>query len=130
MSDTILDGLKLAEAKWKSAIGADKLLKLHYAKEIHEYGLFSLNQLAKIVRLSPREVSAKLKANSGGGRFEPETLSTLIILRQTYLRNDPVRPSLIEVALEGGTSYSCLVRLTGIPYSTYYKYARKEEREN
>lgn len=122
MEDRLLAGLKLAELYWKKSELADKPLKIEFAKQLNGHEMFSLNQLAKIVRLNPRELSGKLESMSGGGRFEPECLGALISMRQLRLLGEPIKPRLIELVVNNGTSYSCAVELTGIPYSTYYKH--------
>lgn len=123
MEDRLLTGLKLAELYWKKSELADKALKIEFAKLLNGHEMFSLNQLAKIVRLNPRELSGKVEPMSGGGRFEPECLGALIQIRELRLRRDPIKPRLIEMVVNNGCSYSCAVSLTGIPYTTYYKYA-------
>lgn len=122
MEDRLLAGLKLAESYWKKSEMADKPIKIHFAKLLNEYEMFSLHQLGKIVRLSPRELSGKLAPKNGGGRFEAETLGALVRIRELRLRGASITPTLLRMVTEGGTSFSCLTSLTGIPYSTYYKY--------
>jgi hypothetical protein len=101
---------------------ADRKLKLDMARELHGFELFSLNQLAKIVRINVKFIAAGLKKNAAGGKFEPEALSTLIAIRQIQLtRGERVPRSLLRIALEADTSFSCVVRLTGISYGSYYK---------
>lgn len=122
MEDTKLTGLKMAEFYWRKAFYADKGTKIAYAEDLHKYAMFSLSQIAKVVRLQTVELTrAGMKANSKGGRFEPETLSALISMRQYKLTGERVPARLIEITAEGGTSWSCAASLTGIPYSNYYK---------
>lgn len=123
MEDRLLSGLKMAEMYWKKAELADKPVKIEFAKLLNDYEMFSLHQLGKIVRLNPRELSGKVEPKNGGGRFEAECLGALIKMRELRLRNQPITPTLIEMVVQGGCSFSCAVNLTGIPYTTYYKYA-------
>jgi hypothetical protein len=110
------------------ARNADKEHKVSMARELYEYEMFSLTQLAKIVRLNTRTVAMHLSKNSVGGRFSPEALTSLIAMRQQQLQRERVTPSLLRVVLESGTSFSCAVALTGISYSSYYKDVPKEFR--
>lgn len=122
MEDKKLACLKLADNYWRKTFYAEKPLKLEYAKELHGFGLLSLTQLAKIVRLTAVELTRDgLKPNSNGGRFEPETLTALISMRNSRVLGEKVPVRLIELCVEGGTSWSCAAKLTGVPFSTYYK---------
>lgn len=120
MEDHILSGLLKAEAYWKKASMADKLTKIDMAKELNDLKMFSLNQLAKIVRIPARELSSRMKAQSGGGRFEPETLSALAIVRRKKLAGESIPQALLQLIVEGDTSLSCACELTKIAYSTHY----------
>lgn len=129
MEDRLLSGLRLANKYWMESRNADKELKLTMARELHGYSMFSLNQLAKIVRINVKYVAGALKKNAIGGKFEPEVLSTLIAIRQVQMtRGERVSKSLLRIALDNDTSYSCVVRLTGISYGSYYKDVPKEYR--
>lgn len=129
MEDRNLAGLRLAKQYWVESRHADRQLKLDMARELHGFELFSLNQLAKIVRINVKFIAAQLKKNAVGGKFEPEVLSTLVAIRQVQItRGERVPKSLLRIALENGTSYSCVVRLTGISYGSYYKDVPKEYR--
>lgn len=121
--DKKLAALRAADDAWAKALYASKPEKLGLAAELHRHELFSLPQIAKIVRLNARYVYDELTPNAakGGGRFDPATLSTLYRIRQARVLEQAVPPALIRVAIKGGTSYSCLVKLTDIPYATYHK---------
>ena len=121
MSDERLLALKYAEICWKRTFYAEREAKLYYAEELHAYGIFSLNQLAKIVRLEPVALTRHgLKPNAGGGRFEPESLSMLVSLRKSKIEGNKLPVNLVATCMESGTSWSCAANLTGIPYSSYY----------
>jgi hypothetical protein len=128
LEDRQLAGLQLAHRYWLESRNADNTIKRSFARDIHAFELFSLNQLAKIVRTNVKNVAMELKANSGGGRFEPEALSTLVAIRKCVLEGTRVAPSLLRIALGAGCSYSCVVTLTGIKYSSYYREIPKEFR--
>lgn len=123
--DRRLEALELAQRTWAKTYREDdytKLQKIELAKELHEYALFSLNQLGKIVRLPAVTLTrAGLQSNASGGRFDPQTLTTLIAMRKTKMLGERCPARLIEVCVEGGTSWSCAATLTGIAYSNYYK---------
>lgn len=122
MNDKKLDCLKMADLYWRKAFYAHRDIKIAYAKDLHEYGLFSLSQLAKIVRLRTVDLTrAGLKANAKGGRFEPETLTALISMRQSRLLEEKIPTRLVEIVVNGGTSWSCAAALTGLAYATYAK---------
>lgn len=125
MEDKKLEALQLAQHLWSKSY--DDSLKpvdrISMAMELHKYGMFSLNQLSKIVRISTVTLTrSRLESNSTGGRFEPETLTSLIAMRRSKLKGERVPVKLIEICVEGGTSWSCAAKLTGISYSNYYKH--------
>ena len=128
MEDRQLAGLRLAKQYWMDARIAPKDIKLEFAKELHTFNLFSLNQIAKIVRINVKYVAAILKKNAVGGKFEPEALSSLIIMRQMQLSGQRIQPSLLRLVLDTGTTFSCTVALTGISYGSYYRDVPKAHR--
>jgi hypothetical protein len=125
LEDKLLEALELAGDIWeKSALG-DKMEKLGYAAQLNRFGVFSLPQIAKVVRINSRFLYEEMKPKADkGGRFDPQTLSTLVRIRRCRLERKVVPHALIRTGIEGGTSYSCMVKLTGIPYSKYYEVAR------
>ena len=114
MEDRNLAALKLAKQYWLEARNADTKHKLQLAADLHQFELFSLNQLAKIVRINIKYVAGVLKSNAKGGRFEPEALSSLIAMRNCVLNNTRVQPSLLRLTLEAGVSYSCAVTFNSV----------------
>lgn len=133
MEDRQLAGLQLAHRYWLESRNADNTIKRAFARELHGFEMFSLNQLAKIVRMNVKYIALELKSNSGGGRFEPEALTALISIRKNELSGTRTQPSLLRLCLEGGCSFTCIVTLTGIKYSSYYievpKKFKREEKE-
>lgn len=122
MEDVKLEALELAEYYWRKSFYEGKLTKLAYAEDLHRYGIFSLSQIAKIVRTHTSELGRHgLTKNGKGGRFEPESLAGLIQLRKQKLKDDVVHTHLIKGCVEAGTSWSCVSHLTGISYSSFYK---------
>jgi hypothetical protein len=128
VEDRQLAALKLAQKYWMESRNADRKLKVQMARELHGFELFSLNQLAKIVRTNVKVIAGVLEKNAKGGRFTAETLSSLIIMRQQLLANKRVSPMLLRLALQAGTSFSCIVSLTGLSYGAYYRDIPREFR--
>lgn len=125
-ADTILEALELAGEVWSKTTLGLKEEKLSYAHELHRFRLFSLPQIAKIVRLNSRYIYEELSPNAKkGGRFDPATLSTLARIRRAHIQGQRVPHQLISMGIKGGTSYTCLTALTKIPYSNYYEVARE-----
>lgn len=123
--DKWLEALELGADVWAKADMAGKLEKMGYAADLHRFGVFSLPQIAKIVRLNPKFIYAEFRPNSAkGGRFDPQTLSTLVRIRRAHLEGRKVPDRLIQVGIEGGTSFTCITALAKIPYSKYYDVAR------
>lgn len=126
MEDKLLEALELGDEIWgKSALG-DKLEKLGFAAQLNRLGVFSLPQIAKIVRINSRFLYEEMQSKADkGGRFDPQTLSTLARIRRCKMERKMIPHALIRTGIHGGTSYSCMVRLTGITYSKYYEVARE-----
>lgn len=126
IEDTVLDGLEYANRAWQLSLQASRNEKMSLAEKLHGYEMFSLNQMSKIVRLSPVTLSRVMRPNAGGGRFQPEALSTLMVLRRMYLLRDQPPLRLVMVALNTGTSLNCIAKLTGFPYSSLYERVTRE----
>lgn len=112
--------LKHAQQVWKVTAVADRKDRLAYAQELHVHKLFSLNQLAKITRLSVPTVARALSKNSPGGRFTPESLSSLTYLRKVVIAGEQIPMNLVRSLVEDGTSISEISRLTGAPETQMY----------
>lgn len=122
--DNRLEALEHAHRVWQNSnnLHLTTARKLEMAWELHEHKMFSLNQLAKIVRLPTVYLTRDgMKANAAGGRFDPSSLTTLIAMRKTKILGERCPARLIETCVEAGTSWSCAATLTGIAYSNYYK---------
>lgn len=120
--DRTLEALELASDIWTKTAMAAKVEKMGYAADLHRMAHFSLPQIAKIVRINARFIYEEFTPNAKkGGRFDPQTLSTLARIRRAHLEGEKVPKQLIGMGIRGGTSYSCLTALTGISYSAYYE---------
>lgn len=118
--DNRLRVLEKAAKFWKLSVYGDTKEKLAYAQELHAERMFSLNQLAKIVRLSVPTVARVLKKNSPGGRFAPESLSSLTYMRKVVIAGEKIPMNLVRSVVAGGTSISEISRLTGAAETQMY----------
>lgn len=116
-----------ANRVWKLTYLATQPEKIELVKDIYKLRTFSLNQIAKICRLSPSTVSRRHPANSPGGRFEPESLTTLMVIRKLVTDLEPIESHLVQMVVKAGTSVNEVARLTGAPASTMYNQAREFE---
>jgi hypothetical protein len=112
--------LQRAYELWKYTALADRKEKLLCAAELYTAKLFSLNQLAKIVRLPVPTVARAMKKNSPGGRFSPDTLHSLTYVRRVVLTGEKIPMALVRSMVEAGTSISEISRLTGAPETQMY----------
>ncbi|WP_346927660.1 hypothetical protein [uncultured Arthrobacter sp.] len=118
--DAKLLGLRKAQEVWRLSALADRHDRLRLAHELHAHRMFSLNQLAKIARLSVTTVARHMKKNAEGGKLEPEVLTSLIYIRKLVIINTKVPANLVQTAQETGTSISTIARLTGASQTTLY----------
>lgn len=118
--DAKLLGLRKAHEVWKLSALAGRKDRLRLAHELHGHAMFSLNQIAKITRLSVPTIARHMKKNAEGGKFEPEVLSSLVYIRKLVIINTKVPSSLVQTAQETGTSISTIARLTGASQTTLY----------
>lgn len=124
--DKVLEALEEAVDIWEKTVLANRSDKLAYAHVLWRYEHFSLPQIAKIVRLNARYVYEELLPNGAkGGRFDPQTLSTLARIRRALLQGERVPDALVRMGIMGGTSFTCMTVLTGLSYGAYYDVARK-----
>ena len=120
--DKMLMALEEADDIWRKAQRYDNKTKFDAAQKLHTYGLFSFNQLAKICRTNVPYLTRRMHSMYAvGGRFEPEALSVLIMIRTAVLRGDDIGDNLIRIATNAGCSISCISTLTGLPRSYTYK---------
>jgi hypothetical protein len=113
--DDRLRALTLAHRFWAMTQFALREEKMAYAVELDAFGIFSLSQLGKIVRCHKATLAKVLGAKQRpGGRFEPNSLNALALLRKKVLQGETLSQSLIEDLAENGTSVSCACRLIGV----------------
>jgi hypothetical protein len=120
VKDARLKHLMRAKEVWITSALADRRERMVMAHELHGFEMFSLNQLAKICRLTVPTVSRHMKKNAVGGKFQPEVLSSLIYLRKLVIINTQVPASFVKQAVETGTSVGVIARLSGASESTLY----------
>jgi hypothetical protein len=120
MKDKRLKQLQRAKEVWITSALADRRERMVMAHELHGFELFSLNQLAKICRLTVPTVARHMKKNAIGGKFQPEVLSSVIYLRKLVIINTQVPASFVKQAVETGTSVGVIARLSGASESTLY----------
>lgn len=118
--DRLLRGLIRSREVWQHSALADRKERMVMAHELHAFEMFSLNQLAKICRLSVPTVCRKLTKNANGGRFQPEALSALVYIRKVVILQERLPASIIRTAVSAGTSVSTIARLTGAGETTLY----------
>lgn len=118
--DRLLKGLTRAKEIWHRSALADRKERMVMAHELHAFEMFSLNQLAKICRLTVPTVCRKLTKNATGGRFQPEVLSSLVYIRKVVIVQERLPASIIRTAVSSGTSASTIARLTGASETTLY----------
>jgi hypothetical protein len=119
--DARLRGLTLASRFWKMTLVSTKQERIAFAHELDQYGLFSLTQLAKITRTHKQTLAKVLGAKKrGGGRFEPEALTALVMLRKQVIARETLSKSMLEKLAHEGTSVSCACRLIGVTATQWY----------
>lgn len=118
--DRLLRGLERAKDIWHLTAVADRKERMVLAHELHAFEMFSLNQIAKICRVSVPTVCRKLTKNATGGRFQPEVLSSLVYIRKVVILGERLPNSIIRTAVSSGTSVSTIARLTGASETTLY----------
>jgi len=120
VEDRLLRGLLLAKDYWRRSAVADRKERMVMVHELHTYEMFSLNQLAKICRVSVPTVCRKLTKNATGGRFQPEALSALVYIRKLVILQERLPTAIVRTAVSSGTSVSTVARLTGASETTLY----------
>lgn len=115
--------LERAHYIWRQTAVADHSVKMDYAAELYAYRFFSLNQLAKICRVAVPTVARKHRPNAAGGRFEPESLTTLLAIRSCVVNNQDIPKNLLRVATESGTSLGTVASMTGTTHNALYRKA-------
>lgn len=112
--------LERAERIWMMSLVAGNKEKLEFARELNGYHIFSIRQIAKIVRMSNSALANQITKQGVGGRFNPESLTALITLRKLVANKQPLPMGMVRAVIEAGTSVSVLCRLTGAHHPTMY----------
>lgn len=110
-----------ADRVWKSSFMLNSTERILYLRDLHRHEMFSLSQLAKICRVSSSTVSRKFPKNAPGGRFDPQTLKPLMMLRRAVLSGEQLQRYLISQVVDSGTSVGTIARLTGASATNLYK---------
>lgn len=125
VKDERLRCLQRAKEVWITSALADRNERLLMAHELHAFKLFSLNQLAKVCRLTVPTVSRHMKKNAIGGKFQPEVLNSLIYLRKLVIINSHIPASFVKGAVDTGTSVGVIARLSGASETSLYLKIKK-----
>lgn len=112
--------LERAQHIWMLCLVSNNAEKLEFAQELNDYKIFSIRQIAKIVRMSPNTVSKHISKQGVGGRLNPESLTALIALRKLVSNKQPLPMGMVRAVIEAGTSVSVLCRLTGAHHPSMY----------
>lgn len=116
----MVDGLEL------QAMGAAKYLFEHSrymdaqgrydaVRSLAEYGLFSTGHLARIAGVSETTVRRYgIDVTGTAGKFNPESLDTLIRMRLDSNTGKEPNPVLVSLAIQSGNSYRIVSKLTGV----------------
>ena len=120
VTDERLRCLQRAKEVWITSALADRKERMVMAHELHGFEMFSLNQLAKICRLTVPTVSRHMKKNAVGGKFQPDVLNSLIYLRKLVIINSHIPASFVKGAVDTGTSVGVIARLSGASETTLY----------
>lgn len=119
--------LNRAAEIWQRTLNSTADQRLELAHELADMEIFSHRQIAKIARMSTTTLGRKVEnRGSGGGRFEPSTLSALAVIREMVIDNKPLPMALIQATVKDGTSLSNLCRLTGAPRASLYNRIKED----
>ena len=126
IEDRHLRFLTLADKIWKSSDFMERRHKYEFAEELDSFDLMSLQQLAKVTRTTvPSLVNRLPKRPRRGGRFAPETLRSLVVLRRQYVAGQTLSPSVVESVMQEGTSGTAAARLIGSSTWSFYNGRKK-----
>ena len=121
ITDPLLRRLVLASKVWRLSAVTPRKERLAMVEDLDD-GSLSLNNLSKLVRVSPGALSRHLsKREREGGRFAPESISSLRYLRMQAIQELPLSVPQIRSAVEAGTSAPMVARLVGVSDWLIYK---------
>lgn len=112
---------------WQESLTADIKTRAAFIPELHRMELFSNRQIAKICRVGTHTVNRTGAKTSVGGRFNPESLSALVFLREAHVRREQLPFTVIRTIVQEGTSLSNLCRMVGCRSVTFYKKLKEEQ---
>lgn len=123
-NDIYIEAMEFAQDAWRDSAFLGTSQKLALGAQLNRYRVFSTMQIAKLVRIShPSAFKYRYGKDIPGGRFEPEALSSLTILRKQYkVGPEQVSKPLVRLCLDSGCSYGVIRHLTGIPVHTLHRY--------
>ena len=122
--DIYIEAMEFAQEAWRDSAFLSTTQKIALGAQLNRYRVFSTMQIAKLVRIShPSALKYGYGRNIPGGRFEPQALSSLTILRKQYkVGPQEVSKPLVRLCFDSGCSYGVIRRLTGIPITTLHRY--------
>ena len=95
---------------------------------LNEYQLFSIGQLAQLSGVSVSTIhNWRITAPAvGSGRFNPQSLDTLIQLRLNFINGRPLNMRLLSGAAEDGNSHRVIAKFTGLTPSQISRKLRND----
>jgi hypothetical protein len=119
--DRMLRRLSLAAAYWRLSEISPRSERLAMAHDLDD-GELSLSNIAALTRLSVTTVSRHLpERERNGGRFAPESLSSLRYLRSQVIQGQKPSFPQLRAAVEAGTSLATAARLIGVSNPHLYQ---------
>jgi hypothetical protein len=122
MANNINYVVAMNEAKYlyTHSVYMDRQQRYEAVISLSEWELFSVGQLAQISGLSTSTLygmDVKLPSK-GSGRFNPQSLDTLLQLRLNFNNKLPLNKVLLQAAVDDGNSRRVISKLTGLGLST------------
>lgn len=123
---SVTSKLQRAADIWAEASGHAPS-EIAHIEELQGMGIFSNRQVAKICRVSSSFVQGIGPSSSGGGRFNPESLTGLVTLSKLHDVGATFPRPLLEAVVNDGTSLNYIARLFGMSHGLlYYRYKNLE----
>ena len=124
ITDPMLRRVTLAAEYWRLSAISPHSERLAMAGELDD-GEWSLSNLAALTRTGIKTLSRHLPARERkGGRFAPESLSSLRYLRTLVIQGLPLSVPQLRTVEEAGTSLSMAGRLIGVTDVYLYQMTR------
>jgi len=125
--DNDIQGLREAKYLYEHRQYMDKDVLYNAVVSLNEYQLFTVGQLSQLSGLSDSTIAGwgiKMP-RKGGGKFNPQSLDTLIQLRLNLNNGRPLNAVLLASAVQDGNSHRIISRLTGVGLSRISKVISK-----